>query len=249
MANESVWSKRGAGDISRQQFNLIMGICLLGGLLVTAVGAYYTTGWAEFVPAHEGVKAHANWVGPIPFWPMVIGVVVCTFAGVIIAGVSSNPLVSLIGYGMVCGPFGLLLGPTVGMYTPESVIKVLFVTGGVTGVTMLVGVCIPESLKSWGGYLFGGLTFLLLASFAFPILHALFPSLPIKHAMTLLDVFGALLFSAYIIYDMNQAQHVEPTVDNAVDTALALYLDILNLFLELLKLMGDSKGESSSSDD
>lgn len=240
MANESVWTRKGQGDISRQKFNLIMGLCIIGGIIATAITAYHSTGWVEFVPKTEAAKASFNWVGPNVLM-VVVGVVISAFAGVVIALASKNAFVSLVGYGMVCIPFGFLVGPTVAMYSPESVLKVFIITGGVTGVMMLIGVCIPDSLESWGGWLFGGLSILIIGTFGLQVVKWMYPGLPVQSAMTALDWLGVLLFSVYIIYDINRAQHVAPTTDNAVDSALALYLDILNLFLKLLRIFGGKK--------
>jgi len=52
--------------------------------------------------------------------------------------------------------------------------------------------------------------------------------------------FGALLFSGYIIYDTNQiVRRYHPR--DWLRASLDLYLDVLNLFLEILKLMAKEK--------
>ena len=51
---------------------------------------------------------------------------------------------------------------------------------------------------------------------------------------------GAVLFSLYIIYDVNQIMHkVSP--EEYVLAASNLYLDIINLFIKLLQLFGERK--------
>ncbi|MDD6785868.1 MAG: Bax inhibitor-1 family protein [Eggerthellales bacterium] len=45
-----------------------------------------------------------------------------------------------------------------------------------------------------------------------------------------------LIFSGYIGYDWYRAQNVAPTADNAIDCACALYMDIVNLFIRLLRI-------------
>ena len=49
----------------------------------------------------------------------------------------------------------------------------------------------------------------------------------------------AALFSLYIGYDFYRSQQFAKTVDNAVDCALDIYLDIVNLFLALLRIFGN----------
>ena len=54
-------------------------------------------------------------------------------------------------------------------------------------------------------------------------------------------VISALIFSCYIGYDWTRAQSGPKTVDAAIDSALSIYLDIVNLFLDLLRIVGDNK--------
>lgn len=49
---------------------------------------------------------------------------------------------------------------------------------------------------------------------------------------------GALLFSAFIVYDTWQLKERFPE-DEYVVAAIELYLDIINLFLFILSLLGD----------
>ena len=47
---------------------------------------------------------------------------------------------------------------------------------------------------------------------------------------------GAILFSAYILYDTQMI--IRGGYDSPVLAAVALYLDILNLFISLLQILG-----------
>lgn len=241
MLGDTVWERSGASQMSRQQFMLLMGFSTLAGLALTAVLAYTTTGWIVPVPAQGDAEASFHWVGPVNPVVFFIGVLVTSIVGVFIAPGSDKPAISLVGYAMVAGPFGLLLGPVVGMYEAMSVVKVIFITGMVTAVLTFIGATIPDSLEHWGGWLFGGLCVLILGQFAIPLMGWLVPGFPLQGALTLWDWVGVLLFSAYIIFDMNRAMRVPATVDNAIDCALALYLDIVNLFIRLLQLRGQKK--------
>jgi FtsH-binding integral membrane protein len=53
-------------------------------------------------------------------------------------------------------------------------------------------------------------------------------------------IISAGLFSLYIGYDVYRSQQFPRTVDNAVDCAIDIYLDIINLFLDLLRIFGKS---------
>nr|MCR5618576.1 Bax inhibitor-1 family protein [Lachnospiraceae bacterium] len=52
---------------------------------------------------------------------------------------------------------------------------------------------------------------------------------------------GAALFSGYIGYDFWRAQQFPKTLDNAVDCAVDIYLDIINLFLRILRILAGSR--------
>ena len=57
-------------------------------------------------------------------------------------------------------------------------------------------------------------------------------------------IFGAVLFSLFLLYDFDylekQSELGNNTWSNAVDIAFILYLDIINLLLEILEAMGNS---------
>ncbi len=242
ISGDSVWERHGASSLNRRSFILLMGFFTIAGLALSAFFAYQTTGWMEMIPAvKEGEEATWLWVGPLNEWVFFICVLICSLAGTCIALGSMNPLISLVGYVMVAGPFGLLLGPVVGMYEAASVVKVLYITGAVTGVLSIIGAAIPRSLESWSGFLFAGLIVVLFGTIGIPLLGWVFPGVPIEGALTMIDWLAVFVFSGYIVFDMNRAMRVPATVNNAVDCSLALYLDIINLFIRLLSIMGQKK--------
>jgi len=55
--------------------------------------------------------------------------------------------------------------------------------------------------------------------------------------MGIIDYISAGIFSLYIGYDMHRAHSIPKTLDNAIDVSLSLYLDIINLFLNLLSIL------------
>ncbi len=220
--NDSVWERTGYGTMSKNLFALMVAIWTAAGIAVSAVASYYTQ------------KMELSWV-------FLIGVLVVGIIGVIIALASNNPLISLLGYMMVAVPFGMMLGPVVAMYTVASVVRVFFVTTGIVVVLGIVGAIIPDSLEGWGSWLLGALTMLLIGYFIVPIAGMF--GLPIDRALTWMDWIGVVVFSGYVIYDWNRAMRVPFTMDNAIDCALAVYLDFINLFIRLLSLTGTKKSD------
>ena len=59
----------------------------------------------------------------------------------------------------------------------------------------------------------------------------------------LISWFAAVVFSLYIGYDFLKAQELDYTIDNAIDSAVSIYLDIINLFLRILRILGNSRDD------
>jgi FtsH-binding integral membrane protein len=204
--------------MSKGYFAFMVSLWTAVGIVASAVAAYFTQ--------DMGIN-----------WLFLIGVLVVSVIGVIIALKSSNPVLSLLGYALVAIPFGMMLGPVVATYTTASVVKIFAITTVIVVGLGVVGAIIPDNLEGWGSWLFGGLTVLIVGSLFVPI--AGFFGLPTDGALTILDWAGVILFSGYVIYDWNRAMRVPYTQDNAIDCALAVYLDFVNLFIRLLSLRGD----------
>ena len=135
-------------------------------------------------------------------------------------------------------PFGAILGPVLAQYElaqPGIVGEAAQLTATTTGVMAVSGLLFPNFYRSIGGALFGALTALLvvlIASFFVPALMD----------FTIIHYLAAGLFSLYIGFDMYRASEIPATLDNAVDVCVSLYLDILNLFLWVLRILGFSTG-------
>jgi FtsH-binding integral membrane protein len=90
----------------------------------------------------------------------------------------------------------------------------------------------PNLFARLGGALLGVLIGLLVCEIVLLIL---------GRYQTVTDWIAAGLFSLYIGFDVYRSQQFAKTVDNAVDCALDIYLDIANLFIRLLQIMGKRK--------
>ena len=168
-------------------------------------------------------------MNPVAF---LIFYAVCAFAGIMIAGKSRNPLVSFLGYNMVVLPFGLMLAVVVEEYggigsrvVTDAFMYTLLISAGMLGLALAA----PQLFQKLGGALLGVLGGLVLCE----IVLLLF-----RVQQNVTDWVAAGLFSLYIGYDIYRSQQFAKTLDNAVDSALDIYLDIANLFLRLLSIMG-----------
>lgn len=219
----TVWERglEGTDELSERRYISAVSGFTVYGLLLTSLIAFQTMAW------HPNLLVY-----------LLIGLAV-PIAGIVIALASDLWYVSLLGYTLVLGGLGAIIGPTVAMYNTGVVISAVMATAGVTAVTSLIGILYPKSLESWGIYLFGGLVALLFVRLAQVIMASVGVSEGIWY-MPWIEYLAAILFSLYIIYDWNRSLRLTRTLDNAVDCALAIYLDIINLFLVILRIRGGS---------
>ena len=85
-----------------------------------------------------------------------------------------------------------------------------------------------------GTFLFAGVILLLLASAANIFLQI--PALALA-----VSAIAVVLFSAYVLYDINRI--VQGGEDNYISATLAVYLDVFNIFVNLLQLLMAFTGE------
>ena len=213
----SVFKRRETSDklISASLYNVIIGLTLLWGFAVN--------GWMVANISIESIRH----IDPIIFY---IGYFASCFFGVFLFSKSTSPIVSFVGYNFVVVPFGLIINIVVSQYNPDIVYEAIRVTGLVTFVMMLLGTMYPAFFNK----IIGGLTIALLGV----IVVELIEIFVFNTHHSLLDWLVAIIFCGYIGYDWARANAIPKTYDNAVDSAAALYMDIINLFLRVLRILG-----------
>ena len=205
--------------ISTRAYNAVICGVLLWGLLVNYLLCRYAVGFAASMNP----------------WVLLIGYVVLALAGTIIAAKSHNPAVSFLGYNMVVIPFGLVISLLVDHYTKidPSIVTYAFLYTMLIAIGMMALVMIvPQFFAKLGGVLLGALCGVILCE-------AVLMIFGVRQHVTDWAVAG--IFSLYIGYDIYRSQQFPKTLDNAVDSALDIYMDLANLFIRLLEIIGDSK--------
>ena len=56
-----------------------------------------------------------------------------------------------------------------------------------------------------------------------------------------MDYVMVVIFAGYIGFDWAKAQAYPKTLDNAIDSAADIYVDIVNIFIRILSIMGNKK--------
>jgi len=178
---------------------------------------------------------------PSPWGTMLLCVlmIVGGMFGSLIAILSPKPGTSFTGFMIVAVSFGLPLGPLLAMYTDADIAHILGATLLVVIALGTIGALVPKSLGGIGSLLISSITILLVAYLAVPVSNLLGYAYPIPFSV--LDWVGIILFSVLVIVDWNRAMRLAYTLDNAVDSAVAIYLDWFNIFIRLLSLNGQRK--------
>ncbi|MFV0598034.1 Bax inhibitor-1 family protein [Shewanella sp.] len=216
-SENSVFDRRTTDDtiIGAGLYNLVIGLTLVWGFAVNYI-----------MVTHIDPEAIAS-VNP---WIFFIGYFASCFFGIYLFQRSNNPVISFIGYNFVVVPFGLIINMVVSQYDPELVTEAIRITGLVTIAMMCLGTLFPAFFQKIAGVLTIALLLVIVVElieiFIFNTHHGI------------LDWIVVLIFCGYIGYDWGRANQIPKTVDNAVDSAAALYMDIINLFLRILRILG-----------
>lgn len=178
------------------------------------------------------------------FWGLIIaqfGAVIALSAAVHRMSVTTASLVYT-GYAVLTGvTFSTLFL----VYTMESIASTFFVTAFAFGGLSLFGYTTKRDLGPVGQFcmigLFGFIAIMLLGFF--------FPSMMGTTMQLTMATIGVLIFGGLTAYDTQRikgmafsfASSRETVTKGAISGALILYLDFINLFINLLRLLGDRR--------
>jgi FtsH-binding integral membrane protein len=139
---------------------------------------------------------------------------------------------------------GVTLSAILLLYTMSSVAATFFIAAGMFAVMAIYGFVTKKDLSSWGSFLFMGLIGIIIASVVNIFLGSSMMSWVISGI-------GVLVFTGLTAYDVQQITRMgeQGIMDGgeavirkgAIMGALKLYLDFINLFLMLLRFMGDRR--------
>lgn len=136
------------------------------------------------------------------------------------------------------GAQGLLFGPICCVYTQQSLGLTFGVSAGMFGAMSLYGYCTKRDLSVWGRGLMMALIGLIIAGIA----NCFWGN---GTADLVISGIGVIVFAAFTAYDTQMilqqglCTDEEAREKGAILGALNLYLDFINLFLYLLRFLGD----------
>ena len=122
-------------------------------------------------------------------------------------------------------------------YEISSIILVFLITAIMFGVFAAVGYTTKLDLTKLGTYLLVGLISIIICS----IINIF---IGVSAFVIVLSVLSIIVFLAYTAYDIQKIKYLEDYMDEdnlAIFGALQLYLDFINIFIDLLRIFGSRR--------
>ena len=200
------------------------------GLIVTALVAWWVT----------GVDAFWTWLH-YSAWGIWV-VLLAPIALLLIMRATEKIASHALDVGMFVlfsAVFGLSMAVAVYSYTAASIVSTLALTCALFGAMSLYGFVTKKCLNSWGSFLFMGLIGIIGAA----VINIFIMSDGLAFIISLVAVGVFLGLTAYDTQKIKNALLESPAECQskkiAIQGAIMLYLNFLNLFLHLLRLFGD----------
>lgn len=200
--------------LSDRAFYLLIGAALLFGFFVNALEVMFLTDF------------FLSW-NPTVF---LIVYLVMVIVGCIMSVWSRNPVISFIGYCMVVLPLGAVLSIYLPAFTYKTITSAFLVTTFLSLFMIILALVYPRVFNS----IFALLGIAVLVALMYQIV-AIFTGFGNN---TWVDWLIVLLFSAYVGFDVSLARVRPRTVNNAVASACAIYMDLIYVFIRLVAIFG-----------
>jgi FtsH-binding integral membrane protein len=148
-----------------------------------------------------------------------------------------SPVTAAVLFLLYSGMVGITSSVIFLIYTGASIVSAFVITGGMFGAMAVFGSLTKRSLAGVGQFMFMGLIGLILASVV-----SIFWFNDVL--MFVINVVGVLVFTGLTAWDAQRLKQMAVALPDgrvgsyAVVGALSLYLDFINLFFFILRLMG-----------
>jgi len=197
------------------------------------------TGLIAFLVSTSPTMIHAIFFSPLKW---VVTLAPLAFVLVMSFGVQRLSLGALVAtFYAYSAAMGLSLSFIFLAYTGASIAQVFFVSASMFLGMSLYGYTTKKDLTAWGSFLMMGLFGIIIAS----LVSFFFHSPALSFAISVIGVFIFVGLTAYdtqkIKENFSESWGAESNGKLAVMGALNLYLDFINLFMMLLRLMGNRR--------
>ena len=208
---------------------------MAAGVALTGVAAWLTYQTALANPAF----AHAIYSGPTSIILMLGTLGLVMFISFRIQYLQPSTALAL--FMAYAALLGVALSSIFLVYTGTSITRVFFISAASFGALSLYGYTTQRDLSAMGSFLFMGLIGLIIASLVNMFLQSSMMSFVISCV-------GVLIFAGLTAWDTQKIKEMYSPMDDgtiagrkAVMGALSLYLDFINIFMFLLRLLGDRR--------
>ena len=226
-------------DVGLRQYMLRVYNYMASGLALTGIVAWIVAN----TPSVLEVFFHATPRGVTPTglgWIAIIapiGLVMAMSFGIQRMRASTAQLL----FWVYAALMGVSLSTLLLAYTEASVARAFFATAASFAGLSLYGYTTSRDLTGFGRFLFMGLIGIIVAS----LINMFWPSPGLTFVVSII---GVLVFAGLTAYDTQKIKEIywagdsdEVLTKKAINGALALYLDFINLFIMLMRLMGDRR--------
>ncbi len=208
------------------------------GLAITGVAAYMTFALA-FGEGGLTAFGQAIYVSPLKWLVMFAPLGMVMFLSFRIQSMSVAAAQGA--FWVYAGLMGLSLSSIFVIYTGQSIVQTFFVTAASFGALSLYGYTTKRDLSAMGSFMVMGLFGILIAS----VVNIFLQSGALQFAIS---VVGVLVFAGLTAWDTQKIKESYYEGDGAdmagrkaIMGALQLYLDFINLFLFLLRFLGNNR--------
>jgi len=217
---------------------------MAAGVALTGVVAWFTYSQAVVTDAAGRVTSLTPFGQAIFGGPLTIVLFLGTLGIVFFLSFRVNKLqasTALALFMLYAGLLGLMLSTVFLQYTGASITRTFFISAASFGALSLYGYTTQRDLSPIGSFLVMGLFGLILAM----LVNMFLQSTGLDFAISAI---GVLIFAGLTAWDTQRIKEMYSANDDgtvagrkAVMGALTLYLDFINLFLFLLRFMGDRR--------
>jgi len=217
------------------------------GVALTGVAA-----WIAFQAAGgDAIVVRGNQIANLtPFGQLLfstvgmIGMLIATFGLVMFISFRIDklqPTTALALFLVYAALLGVMLSSILFTYTATSIVRVFFISAASFGALSLYGYTTKRDLSAFGAFLVMGLIGLILAMIV---------NMFWQNGMMafVISIVGVLVFAGLTAWDTQKIKEMYSAQDDgtvagrkAVMGALSLYLDFINLFMMLLRLVGERR--------
>ncbi|WP_276119811.1 Bax inhibitor-1/YccA family protein [Pararhizobium qamdonense] len=208
------------------------------GLAITGIAAFAAFQFA-FADGQLTAFGQAIYVSPLKWVVMLAPLALVFYMSFRINSMSVSAAQTT--FWVYAGLMGLSLSSIFLIYTGQSITQTFFVTAASFGALSLYGYTTKRSLSGMGSFLMMGLFGLIIAS----IVNIFLASSALDFAISAI---GVLIFAGLTAYDTQKIKEMyfeeegaEATGRKAIMGALTLYLDFINLFLFMLRFLGNKE--------